>query len=79
MFQDIFHHSHTSFSKGSLISTPRGTVGKNEAFNNYLNVKNFNLDKTYYFKKVLNSQRFVTSDKKPSLFENNINQREIKK
>ena len=72
LFKELFHHSHTSFAKGSVVSTPRGTVGKKEAFKSYLNVKNVNLDKTYYFRKVLNSQRFVTSDKNPSVFENCI-------
>ena len=70
LFKDLFHHSHTSFAKGSVVYTPRGSVAKNEAFKSYLNVKNVNLDKTYYFRKVLNSQRFVTSDKKSSVFEN---------
>lgn len=54
LFQDLFHHPHSSFAKGSYKSTPRGSVSKKEAFNNYLNVKNVSLDKTYYFKKVLN-------------------------
>ena len=54
------------------MSTPRGTVAQKEAFKSYLNVKNVNLDKTYYFKKVLDSQRFATSDKNPSVFENCI-------
>ena len=74
LFKDLFHHSHTSFTKGSLRSTPRNSRRRqDDAFNNYLNVKNVNLDKTYYFKKVLKSQKFVPSDKNVSPEENNPN------
>ena len=77
LFKDLFHHTHTSFAKGSFISTPRGSASKKEGFNTYLNVQNVSLDRTYYFRKVLSSQKIATSEKNNYLSEKTMEPEEL--
>ena len=65
----MIHHSHPTFNKGSYRLVPRNSASKKEAFNSYLKVQHLNLDKTYYFKRILNPNLYPLCEKSPSLKE----------
>lgn len=53
LFKDYFSQSNQSVSKGSYFSTPRSSLPQKELACKYNGFKNRGLDRTTYFRKVL--------------------------